>query len=118
MENNYLISLKDVFQQYDDKVILNDIDLNIRPGEFVTIVGPTGCGKSTLLRLILGAETPSRGLATFSGEKINAPTRDRGVVFQKYSLFPHKTVVDNVMFGPELETFTLFEKFYNPFGTW
>lgn len=113
--SEHILNIKDVYQQYDDHVVLNNINLSVEEGEFITVVGPTGCGKSTLLRLILGQEKPYAGLVEFDGKQITGPDRDRGVVFQKYSLFPHKKVIDNVMFGPELETFTLFEKFYNPF---
>jgi NitT/TauT family transport system ATP-binding protein len=105
----YIISLKNASQQYDGRIILDGINLQIRKGEFVTVVGPTGCGKSTTLRLILGAELPSHGEVTINGETLDRPNRDRGIVFQKYSLFPHKTVRENVMFGLELELFNLFD---------
>ncbi|MBN1183108.1 MAG: ABC transporter ATP-binding protein [Bacteroidales bacterium] len=115
MENSkYIIELKNVYKQYDDRVILNGIDLNISKGEFVTIVGPTGCGKSTTLRLILGSEGPTSGEALFKGKEIKRPERDRGVVFQRYSIFPHKTVRQNVMFGKELEVFDLYEPIHHP----
>lgn len=87
--------------------VLNDIDLHVSPGEFVTIVGPSGCGKSTLLRLILGSEQPDCGTVLFDGETIRNPDRKRGIVFQKYSLFPHLTVLDNLAFGLDMEAFTL-----------
>ncbi len=116
MEENYIINLDKVYQQYGSKVIVNGIDLKIRKGEFVTVVGPTGCGKSTTLRMILGSETPAKGTAYFDGCPIESPNRDRGVVFQKYSLFPHKTVRENVMFGLELEKFNLFEPIINTIG--
>ncbi len=111
--SDYIISLKNAFQKYDDKTILNGINLNIREGEFITVVGPTGCGKSTTLRLILGAETPTSGEAIMDSKIITKPDRNRGVVFQKYSLFPHKTVRENVMFGLELEKFNLFDPLIN-----
>lgn len=114
-QTSYILSLQDAHQQYDGKEILNGINLNIREGEFVTVVGPTGCGKSTTLRLILGSEQPSKGKVLFRGREIERPDRDRGVVFQKYSLFPHRTVRENVMFGLELEVFDLFEPIHHPF---
>lgn len=115
MENDYIINLENVHQQYGDNLILNGLNLRIKKGEFVTVVGPTGCGKSTTLRLILGSEKPVKGRASMFGDEIKSPSRDRGIVFQKYSLFPHKTVRENVMFGLELETFNLFEAILNPF---
>lgn len=109
-----ILNAKGVRKQYGDNLILNGIDLNVRQGEFITIVGPTGCGKSTLFRSILGSEHPTSGTISFDDKLIDYPHRDRGVVFQKYSLFPHLTVLHNVMFGPELETFNMYEKFYRP----
>jgi NitT/TauT family transport system ATP-binding protein len=115
MDNSqYILSLEDAYQQYGDKVILNGINLNITAGEFLTVVGPTGCGKSTTLRLILGSETPSKGKVLFKGEEITRPCRDRGIVFQRYSVFPHRTVRENIMFGLELEVFDLFEPLHHP----
>ena len=93
------------------KTVLDGIDLDIRPGEFISVVGQTGCGKSTLLRLILGAETPTAGRVLVDGREITRPDRDRGYVPQKYSLFPDKTVIDNITFGPEVEEFSLLTRF-------
>jgi len=89
------------------KTILNDIDLFIRAGELVTVVGPSGCGKSTVLRLILGSQFPTRGTAQIDGEPVSQVNRDRGIVYQRYSLFPHLTVVENIAFGLELQDTTL-----------
>jgi NitT/TauT family transport system ATP-binding protein len=85
--------------------ILNGISLAIESGEFVTIVGETGCGKSTLLRLILGEEKPTRGRLLVRGCERSQPDRSCGYVPQKYSLFPDKTVLDNVTFGLEVTSF-------------
>jgi NitT/TauT family transport system ATP-binding protein len=93
------------------KTILNGIDLEIRPGEFVSVVGQTGCGKSTLLRLILGSEMPTEGCVMVEGRKIDRPERDRGYVPQRYSLFPDKTVCANITFGLEVEEFSLLTRF-------
>ncbi|MDQ4141857.1 MAG: ABC transporter ATP-binding protein, partial [Bacteroidota bacterium] len=93
--------------------VLDNINLQIREGEFVTIVGPTGCGKSTLLRMILGSEKPSKGRVLMERKEIKKPDRNRGVVFQKYSLFDNLTVRQNVRIGLELENFNLFENFLN-----
>ena len=79
--------------------ILNGIDLDIESGEFVSIVGQTGCGKSTLLRLILAEEAPTQGRVIVDGRERSQPERFCGYVPQKYSLFPDKTVLDNVTFG-------------------
>jgi NitT/TauT family transport system ATP-binding protein len=89
------------------KKVLDGIDLTIRRGEFVSVVGQTGCGKSTLLRLVLGAGMPTEGRVLVDGREILRPDRDRGYVPQKYSLFPDKTVIDNITFGPEVEQFNL-----------
>jgi NitT/TauT family transport system ATP-binding protein len=82
--------------------ILNDIDLEIESGAFVSIVGQTGCGKSTLLRLILGEESPSAGQVLVDGKARQQPGPYCGYVPQKYSLFPDKTVLDNIIFGLEV----------------
>jgi NitT/TauT family transport system ATP-binding protein len=93
------------------KKILDGIDLDIRRGEFVSVIGRTGCGKSTLLRLVLGAETPTEGRVLADGREVVRPDRDRGYVPQKYSLFPDKTVIDNITFGLEVEEFSLLTRF-------
>jgi len=92
------------------KNVLDGIDLAIRPGEFISVVGQTGCGKSTLLRLILGAELPTSGRVLVEDREITRPDRDRGYVPQKYSLFPDKTVIENITFGPEVEHFNLLSR--------
>lgn len=107
IDRKYVLELFNVYQQYSGRVILNDISLRIRRGEFVTIVGPTGCGKSTMLRMILGSERPSQGIAIMDEDLIKRPDRRRGIVFQRYSLFDFMNVRDNVMFGLELEHFSL-----------
>ncbi|MCE4222592.1 ABC transporter ATP-binding protein [Methylobacterium sp. C25] len=78
---------------------VSDVSLNVQPGEFVSIVGPSGCGKSTLLNALAGFLTPSGGTVTVDGEAISGPSADRGMIFQQYSLFPWKTVRENVEFG-------------------
>jgi NitT/TauT family transport system ATP-binding protein len=91
--------------------VLTDIDLQTEEGEFVCVLGQTGCGKSTLLKMILGAEMPARGRVLIDGVQHNQPDRTRGYVPQKYSLFPDKTVVDNITFGPEVSEFRMFTRF-------
>jgi len=110
-DRKYVIELFNTYQEYGGRVILNDISLRIRKGEFVTIVGPTGCGKSTLLRMVLGSEKPSQGIAAMEENLIKRPDRRRGIVFQKYSLFDFMNVRDNVMFGLELEQFNLADNY-------
>ena len=110
-DRKYVIELFNTYQEYSGRVILNDISLRIRKGEFVTIVGPTGCGKSTLLRMVLGSEKPSQGIAAMEENLIKRPDRRRGIVFQKYSLFDFMNVRDNVMFGLELEQFNLADNY-------
>ena len=77
-------------------------DIEIQPGEFVCILGPSGCGKSTLLNSIAGYVTPTSGRVVVDGEEIKEPGPDRGMVFQQYSLFPWKTVRENIAFGPHI----------------
>lgn len=109
MENNQkkvIVSLKDIFVRFDGEVILNHINLDIHEKEFVTILGPSGCGKTTTLRIIGGFVEPESGDVIFDGSKINGtPPNKRNVntVFQKYSLFPHLNVYDNVAFGLKLK---------------
>ncbi len=101
-----VISLRDIFVRFDGEVILNHINLDILEKEFVTILGPSGCGKTTTLRIIGGFVSPESGDVIFDGKKINdLPPNKRNVntVFQKYSLFPHLNVFDNVAFGLKLK---------------
>src|ERR1700746_2174515 len=90
------------------RTILDAVDLEIEEGSFVCVLGQTGCGKSTLLRLVLGSERPMRGRILIDGREHPQPDRSRGYVPQKYSLFPDKTVLDNITFGPEVSEFNLF----------
>ncbi|HEX4773228.1 MAG TPA: ATP-binding cassette domain-containing protein [Bryobacteraceae bacterium] len=80
--------------------VFKELSLTIQQGEFVCVVGETGCGKSTLLKLLLGSEHPTRGTILINGTPVLQPDRDRGYVPQKYSLFPDKTVLQNIAFGP------------------
>jgi len=113
-EHPYLISLQGVEVSYaaarGRHVVLNNISLNVSAGEFLSLVGPTGCGKSTLLRLVLGAQFPVRGQVLVAGQPVTGVNRERGIVFQKYSLFPHLTVLENIAFGPLLEHTTMFQR--------
>lgn len=106
MTDQYIIEIKDVCKFFGEKVALDHINLNIKKGEFVTILGPSGCGKTTLLRLLAGFQTASEGNICISGKEITqTPPHKRPVntVFQKYALFPHLNVYDNIAFGLKLK---------------
>ncbi|HEY3697010.1 ATP-binding cassette domain-containing protein [Phenylobacterium sp.] len=97
-----VLEFQGVWVEYGDKIVLEKVDLGIEEGAFVSIVGPSGAGKSTFLRLALGQEAPSRGSIRLDGEPLRAePGPDRGVVFQRYSVFPHMSALQNVVFGLE-----------------
>ncbi|MBQ1358481.1 MAG: ABC transporter ATP-binding protein [Oscillospiraceae bacterium] len=99
---NKIIELKNISKSYDGVKVLNDINLDIYDNEFLTLLGPSGCGKTTTLRLIGGFEQPDEGDVIFMGERINdVPAHKRNVntVFQKYALFPHLNVFENVAFA-------------------
>jgi len=83
------------------KTILEDLNLEIEEGEFVVLLGETGCGKSTLLRIILGQELPTSGSISVAGSPVERVDARSGYVPQKYSLFPDRTVLDNLTMGPE-----------------
>ena len=102
----HIIDINNVYKRFGDKTALKDINLYVRKGEFMTILGPSGCGKTTLLRLLAGFETASEGAITISGKDItDQPPYKRNVntVFQKYALFPHLNVFDNIAFGLKLK---------------
>ena len=101
-----LISLRNINVAFDGEVILNNINLDIKDKEFVTLLGPSGCGKTTTLRIIGGFLTPDSGSVSFEGKEINnlpAYKRNVNTVFQRYALFPHLNVYDNVAFGLRLK---------------
>jgi len=98
-----LIEIKHLWKTYGANVVLENLSLSIEAGEFCTLVGPSGCGKSTFLRMLLGEESPSKGVFLFEGKPFpKEPSVERGIVFQRYSLFSHLTVLENVMLGIEL----------------
>jgi len=99
------VNVSNVFQTYDDRPILERINIEVEEGEFISIVGASGCGKSTFLRLLLAQERPTRGEIRIAGAPpAQEPGLDRGVVFQKYSVFPHMNVRDNIIAGESLRT--------------
>ena len=106
MKQEKVIQLQNISKSFDGEKILNNINLYIRDKEFITLLGPSGCGKTTMLRLIAGFETPDEGNIIFDGKKINdVPPYQRSVntVFQKYALFPHLNVFENIAFGLRLK---------------
>ena len=107
-----LIRVEGVGMEYGApaRPVLDGIDLVIREGEFVCVLGQTGCGKSTLLRLLLGCERPTSGRILIDGLEHPRPDRTRGYVPQRYSLFPDKTVLGNIVFGPEVSEFSLWRR--------
>ena len=101
-----LIRLDQVIKKFGDLLVLDEIDLTIHENEFITLLGPSGCGKTTMLRIIGGFETPDEGRVLFDGNDItHLPPNKRAVntVFQKYSLFSHMTVAENIAFGPKIQ---------------
>ncbi len=98
------VSVRNVFQSYGPLPILERVSLEVEEGAFVSIVGASGCGKSTFLRLLLAQETPTRGEIRIAGAPpAREPGPDRGVVFQRYSVFPHLTVRDNIVAAEEFK---------------
>lgn len=106
VRSNIILSLKNVSKTLGDKNILDDISLDIRKGEFVTLLGPSGCGKTTTLRILAGFLSPDSGSVMLEGKDIaSLPPYKRpfNTVFQRYALFPHLDVYDNIAFGLKLQ---------------
>ncbi len=117
LETPAMISIQDVVVEYGQpgkppKRILNGVSLDIHPGEFLSVVGQTGCGKSTLLRLVLAEEMPTSGQVLVEGSPRKQPDRHCGYVPQKYSLFPDRTVLENITFGLEVTEIGVLGSFY------
>lgn len=107
------VSVQNLWMEYGDQVVLEQVNFEVETHSFVSIVGPSGCGKSTLLRLLLSQEHATRGQILVDGAPLPLnPDPDRGVVFQKYSVFPHLTALENVMLGVELEQGGLFGRLH------
>lgn len=101
-----LIDLQHISKAFDGNLVLDDMDLYIRENEFLTLLGPSGCGKTTTLRIIGGFEAPDSGSVIFNGEDITAlppNKRQLNTVFQKYALFPHMDIAENVAFGLKIK---------------
>src|SRR5450631_4681402 len=97
------VTVKHLWKEFDGHVVLENVNLKVDDHEFVTIVGASGCGKTTFLKMLLGIESPSRGTFLIDGAPLaDEPGPDRGIVFQRYSLFPHLSVMNNLLLGLEL----------------
>ncbi len=97
---------RNLAMQFDTKngpvTALENLDIHIKPGEFLALLGPSGCGKSTLLNMIAGILKPSTGTLTIDGKPVEKPNPGCGIVFQHHSLFPWMSVLENVAFGPRM----------------
>ncbi|MFD1344044.1 ATP-binding cassette domain-containing protein [Litorisediminicola beolgyonensis] len=99
------VEIRDIFQSYGTRPILERVNVTVEEGEFISIVGASGCGKSTFLRLLLAQERPTRGTIRVAGaDPAQEPGLARGVVFQRYSVFPHMTVRENIIAGESFRT--------------
>ena len=97
-----IIELKEISKTYGDNTVLNNLSLNIKKNEFLTLLGPSGCGKTTTLKIIAGFETADEGKVLFGGNNISELPpykRKLNTVFQKYALFPHMNIYENIAFG-------------------
>jgi NitT/TauT family transport system ATP-binding protein len=96
------VTIRRLWKEYGNTVVLENLNLHIKDGEFVTIIGASGCGKTTFLRMLLGIEAPTKGEILIDDHPLLAePGPDRGIVFQRYSLFPHLTAIENLLLAPE-----------------
>lgn len=99
-----MLQAKNLWKKYGDNVVLERLNISVKAGEFITMVGTSGCGKSTFLKMLLGMESPSSGELLLDGNPIcSEPDQSRGIVFQQYSVFPHLTVLENVILAREFE---------------
>lgn len=101
-----MVQLEHVTKEFDDTNVVDDLNLDIKAGEFLTLLGPSGCGKTTTLRMIAGFEKPTSGKILLNGQQVDEMEpykREVNTVFQSYSLFPHMNVFDNVAFGLKMK---------------
>lgn len=108
-----LVNAKNIWKEYGDNIILENLNFSMEDGEFCTLVGPSGCGKTTFLRMLLGVDEPTRGKLFFEGSDYpKEPSDERGIVFQRYSTLSHLNVIDNVVIGLEFEKSKFFGKLF------
>ena len=106
MEEKKLIEFRNIVKNFDGQIVLKGINLDIYENEFVTLLGPSGCGKTTLLRILGGFLEADEGKVIFDGEEISQKPpyeRELNTVFQKYALFPHLSVYENIAFGLKIK---------------
>ena len=113
-----VLRCESINQAFGEKRVLYDVHLKIVRGQIAALVGPSGCGKSTLLRAILGTHPPDEGLVLMNDQPVTSPGRDRGIVYQRYSLFPFLTAQKNVAFGPMLDQTNLFFRAFQFWKWW
>ncbi len=108
------IDVNNLWKCYGDSVVLERVNTKVNAGEFITIVGTSGCGKTTFLNMLLGIESATKGELLLEGAPvIDEPNEDRGIVFQRYSVFPHLNVLDNVILPIEFEQSRFWGKLFN-----
>ena len=108
-----MLQTKNLWKKYGANVVLEGLNVKVHAGEFITMVGTSGCGKSTFLKMLLGMEAPTSGELLLDNKPIpNEPDQSRGIVFQQYSVFPHLTVLENVILAREFEGSRLFGKLF------
>ncbi len=108
-----LVNAKNIWKEYGDNIILENLNFSMEDGEFCTLVGPSGCGKTTFLRMLLGVDEPTKGKIFFEGSDYpKEPSDERGIVFQRYSTLSHLNVIDNVVIGLEFEKSKFFGKLF------
>ena len=108
-----LVEAKNIWKIYGEDIILENVNFSMKNGEFCALVGPSGCGKTTFLRMLLGVDSPSKGILKFEGNDYpKEPSDERGIVFQRYSTLSHLNVIDNVIIGLEFEKSKLFGKLF------
>ncbi|ADL52564.1 ABC transporter ATP-binding protein [Clostridium cellulovorans] len=107
MTEKFFVQLLNITKSFDDEeTVIKDLHLEIKKGEFLTLLGPSGCGKTTTLRMIAGFETPNSGEVIIDGENVTAKApneRSVNTVFQNYALFPHMNIFDNIAFGLKMK---------------